>query len=73
MLQARITIYIMAILSGAAVLASLAGVADYDPASGMVDVHPFNITLIGGLVAPVLASVLATMAAWLGWKPRGRK
>lgn len=70
MLQARITIYIMAILSGLAALASLAGVADYDASSGMVDVHPFSITLVGGVIAPVLASGLAAVAAWLGW---GRK
>ena len=70
MLQARITIYIMAILSGLAALASLAGVADYDAASGMVDVHPFSITLVGGVVAPVLASGLAAVAAWFGWGGR---
>lgn len=71
--QARITLYIMAILSGAATLAAMAGVADYDIASGMVTIHPFNITWLGGVVAPVLASALATVAAWLGWKPRVQK
>ena len=70
MLQARITVYIMAGLSGIAALMALLGVADYDPASGLVDIHPFNVTWIGGLVAPVAASGLATVAAWFGWKPR---
>ena len=66
----RLTAYITSGIVALATLAHLAGIATYDEATGMLDPKPFSVSLVAGVVAPVLASGLATVAAWLGW---GRK
>lgn len=65
--SARITLYITAFLAGAGTILAMAGLATYDPAAQTIDLHPISIPMVAGLVAPTMASVLAAVAAWLGW------
>ena len=46
------------------------GVADYDPASGMVDLHPISVYAVAGLIAPVFSAALAFVAIVKGWGAR---
>ena len=68
--RVRITGYITAGMVGLATLAHLAGFAVYDAATGMIDPKPFNVYLVAGVVAPVIAAAVATVAAVLGWGKR---
>jgi hypothetical protein len=63
----RITAYITSGLLGLASLMHILGIATYDAATGMLDPKPFNVPLVAGIVAPVIASGLASIAAALGW------
>jgi hypothetical protein len=67
---ARLTTYISTALVGLAVLASILGVASYDPATGLIDFHPFSVYALAAIIAGPLASGLAAVALFLGW---GRK
>lgn len=67
---ARIAFYLTALLMGAGTLLSMGGLATYDRAAQTIDLHPISIPMVVGLVAPVVASALAAVAAFLGW---GRK
>ena len=68
--KARLTAYIGAALAGLAFIAASLGLATYDPATGMVDLHPFNVWLLAGIIAGPVASALAAVALWLGWGPK---
>jgi hypothetical protein len=68
--SARITLYITAFLAGSGTILAMAGLATYDPAAQTIDLHPISIPMVAGLVAPTMASVLAAVAAWLGWGKR---
>ena len=68
--KVRLTGYVVAGLSAAAALAKMLGVADYDAATGMVDLHPFNINYLGALIGAAGANAVAAVAVWLKW---GRK
>ncbi|MDZ7905694.1 MAG: hypothetical protein U5N55_07935 [Cypionkella sp.] len=50
--------------------ASLAGLATYDAATGMIDPHPFSLYFVAGVVVPPVASALAAVANMLGWKAK---
>jgi hypothetical protein len=65
--KARLTTYIGTALVGLAVLASIMGVATYDPATGMIDLHPFSVYALAAIIAGPLASGLAAVALFLGW------
>lgn len=65
--KARLTTYIGAAFAGLAFLAAATGFATYDPATGMVDFHPFDVWLLAGIIAGPAASVMAAVALWLGW------
>lgn len=65
--SARITIYLIAFFSGLGTILAMAGLATYDAAAQTIDLHPISIPMVAGLIAPTLASVLAAVAAWLGW------
>jgi predicted membrane protein len=68
MTQIRLTAYITAFLGGLAVIMSLAGVADYDRATGLLDVHPFNVNWLAAIIAGPLASGMAAVMLW--WQGR---
>ena len=68
MTQIRLTAYITAFLGGLAVILSLAGVADYDRATGLLDVHPFNVYWLAGVIGGPLASGMAAVVLW--WQGR---
>ncbi|NPD15730.1 hypothetical protein HOY34_11005 [Xinfangfangia sp. D13-10-4-6] len=53
----------------AAILAML-GLADFDPATGHLAIHPFNLYAAVGALAGVISSALASIALIRGW---GRK
>lgn len=67
---ARIAFYITSLLVGAGTLLSMAGLATYDQTAQTIDLHPISIPMVAGLVAPVVASALAAVAAFFKW---GRK
>ena len=66
----RITIYLTSLLAGIGALLSIFGLATYDAAAQTIDLHPISIPVVAGIVAPVLASALAAVAAFFKW---GRK
>ncbi len=49
---------------------ALYGLADFDPATGMLDLHPIDLYGFIGAAGGVLSSGLASLAVWSGW---GRK
>jgi hypothetical protein len=65
--RARLTIYIVSTVGLIASLASMAGLGTYDSTTGLFDPHPFNVTAIAGLIAPVVAGFVASVANWFGW------
>ena len=65
MTQIRLTAYLTAFFGGGAVILSMVGAADYDHASGLLDIRPFNVNWMAGIVAGPLASAMAAVALWL--------
>lgn len=68
MTQTRLTIYLAAFFGGLAVILSLLGAATYDRASGLLDIHPFNVNWLAGIIAGPLASGMAAVVLW--WQGR---
>ena len=64
---ARITLYVTSFLAGLGTILAMAGLATYDAAANTIDLHPISIPMVAGLVAPVASSLLAAIAAALGW------
>jgi cell division protein FtsX len=48
----------------------VAGLADFDLATGTFDLRPFNLYALTGAAGGVVSSALASIALWRGW---GRK
>lgn len=71
--KTRLTVYLVSVLAMSATLLSLAGLADYDAATGLLDIRPFNINMVAGVGAGLVASALALLANVLGWKTRPKK
>lgn len=46
---------------------SLYGLADFDVVSGAFDLHSFNLYAVGGAVAGLVSSGLASAAVLFGW------
>lgn len=46
---------------------ALAGLAEFDPATGTLDIRPFNLYALTGSTGGVVSSVLASVALWRGW------
>ena len=63
--QARFAAYITAAIVGLAAVLSALGIAEYDNATGMIDLHPFSVYAVAGIVAGPLASAMAAVALWL--------
>lgn len=51
---------------GASALA-LYGLADFDPTTGVFDLHPVNLYGTIGAAGGVISSALASVALWRGW------
>jgi hypothetical protein len=68
--KTRLTIYLTAAATGLGLLLTALGAADFDRATGMIDLHPFNAYALAGLVAGPVASLLASVAVLFKW---GRK
>ena len=49
---------------------ALAGMAEFDAASGAFDLAPFNLYAAVGAVGGVVSSGLAALALWRGWGRR---
>lgn len=49
---------------------AMAGLADFDLATGTFDLRPFNLYALTGAAGGVVSSALASIALWRGW---GRK
>lgn len=67
--KTRALVYSTGFVVGVAGLLALMGVADYDPRSGMVDLHPISVYAVAGLIAPVFSVALAFVAIVKGWGP----
>ncbi len=65
--RARLAAYIGAVLAAGAGLLHMLGLADFDFGTGLVDIAPFNIYALAGVVAGPLASAMAAVAVWFGW------
>ncbi len=65
--KVRLATYIGAFLAGVAFLVSAFVLAEYDHATGYVDIAPFNVYALAAVIAPPLASGLAAIALWFGW------
>lgn len=61
----RLVIYLLGV--GASVLA-IAGLADFDPMTGVLAVHPFNLYAVGTAAVGGLSSMVAAVAWLKGWK-----
>lgn len=68
MTQLRLTAYLTAFFGGGAVILSMIGAADYDHTSGLLDIRPFNVNWMAGVVAGPLASGMAAVMVW--WQGR---
>jgi len=65
--KTRAVAYATSFLIGAAMLAQMAGLASYDAATGMFDLHPVSVYVVAGLIAPVFSAGLAFIALVKGW------
>ena len=65
MTQIRLTAYLTAFFGGLAVILSLLGAASYDRATGLLDIHPFNVNWLAGIIAGPLASGMAAVMVWV--------
>lgn len=63
--QARFAAYITSAIVGLAAVLSALGVAEYDSATGMIDLHPFSVYSVAGIVAAPLASGMAAVMVWV--------
>lgn len=62
--KTRLAAYITAFLAGVGMILSAMGWATYDAATGTIDLAPFNVYAVSGIVAPVLASGMAFVVLW---------
>ncbi len=69
--KARITVYLTVLLGGIGALLASLGLATYDPVAQTIDPNPISIPVVVGIVAPLLATGLAAIAAMLGWGRKG--
>ena len=65
--KARILTYLTSAFAGIGFLLMAMGFAEFDQATGMIDLKPFNAYALAAIIAPPLASLLAMVAAALGW------
>lgn len=67
----RLVIYALGILGGlGATYAASQGWATFDPATGALDIKPFNLNALIATIVATGGNLLAAIALWRGW---GRK
>ena len=68
--RARMTTYLTGFFGGTGLLLAGFGLADFDHATGQIDIAPFNIYALAAAIPAIVAPALAFFAVKLGW---GRK
>ena len=67
--KGRLTVYITTFLVAVSTFLVFLGYATFDSETMMLDIAPVNVAWLAGIIAGPVASLLATMAVWFGWKP----
>jgi hypothetical protein len=65
--KARLTTYLTGLAGFAGLLMAGLGLAEFDHASGMIDIAPFNVYALVAALPAVLGAVVAPMALIKGW------
>jgi|GEM_PF-3836474 len=65
--MSRFGIYIVALLAGGL---ALAGYAEFNPETWMLDISPFDVREFTLTAATTVGNALAAVAAWRGWARR---
>jgi hypothetical protein len=60
----RLALYLAGLLAGGA---ALSGYADFDPATWMLDIHPFNAKEFVLTAVTTAGNGMASLALWRGW------
>lgn len=68
--KARILTYLTSAAAGIGFILMTMGLAEFDQATGMIDLKPFNAYALAAVIAGPISAILATIAAAFGW---GRK
>ncbi len=64
----RFGLYAIGIIgSGSALWLAAAGFADYDATTGVIDIHPFNVTQTITQAVSWVANIVAAIALWKRW------
>lgn len=64
---ARLTFYLTGILVAVATGLKLSGLATYDSATHVIDINPFNVDILAGLILTFLSGPLAAIAVLFKW------
>ena len=65
--KARLASYVTGFVGLAGLALAGAGLAEFDPATGMIDFAPFNAYGLAAAIPGVLATVVAPLALLKGW------
>jgi len=65
--MSRFGIYIVALLAGGL---ALAGYAEFNPETWVLDISPFDVREFTLTAATTIGNALAAVAAWRGWARR---
>lgn len=65
--KARLTTYATGFVGLVGLILAGAGLAEFDPATGMIDLAPFNAYALIAAVPGVIATALAPLALIKGW------
>lgn len=65
--KARLATYITGFVGLAGLALAGAGLAEFDAATGMIDLAPFNAYALAAAIPGAVATVLAPMALLRGW------
>lgn len=65
--KARLAVYIGGLLASLGFVLSALGYATYNAQTGDIDILPFNIYWLAGIIAGPVSSGLAALAIWLKW------
>jgi len=68
--NARLTVYATGAVGVVGIFAAAFGLAEFDHATGMIDIAPFNAYALAAAVPAVVSPFLASVAVWFKW---GRK